>query len=175
MNKKIALGLIMLFSVLLVNSVLAANSYVSLTKKNPSTWAEIKGQGSGKITFYRGIYKESGETNLFLVAMHFSTVVRDTVSVTATKLNPNTAYTLIYYGFESHNDEWPYATCIYSGTANKVGTFMGTAKFDWRQFLDDGKNQKFWIVPSTDVNCNTHALITWNPSQWLFEKDGSYL
>ena len=71
-------------------------------------------------------------------------------------LTADTDYTLIIY------NEWPNATIIGSGTANKGGNvnIRGSAE------LESG--DKVWLVLSCDRNDNDQ-FIAWNPSEYLFE------
>ena len=71
-------------------------------------------------------------------------------------LTADTDYTLIIY------NEWPNATVIGSGTANKGGNvnIRGSAE------LESG--DKVWLVLSCDLNENDQ-FIAWNPSEYLFE------
>jgi len=83
---------------------------------------------------------------------------------------PYTDYTLIYYGFGEHNDVWNHATCITSGRTNRNGNVrMRTQPFDYIPFYYDDIAQKFWIVTSSDVDCENNQMTAWNPSEYLFE------
>ena len=75
-------------------------------------------------------------------------------------------YTLIYYGDETHNDQWPYATCIASGTANNGGNIHLAGSHD---FGYDLANAKIWLITSDDVNCNEGTMTGWHPTEYLFE------
>ena len=35
--------------------------------------------------------------------------------------------------------------------------------------LDDGIAQKFWVVKSSDVDCDAGVMTAWNPTEYLFE------
>lgn len=79
-------------------------------------------------------------------------------------------YTLIYYGDDTHNDQWPYATCLGEGMTYSRGQLYLHGDFpQWVDFLQDGVPQKVWLVPSSDVDCVQGQLTAWNPSEYLFE------
>jgi hypothetical protein len=86
-------------------------------------------------------------------------------------VKPLTSYTIIYYGYNGQNDVWPVATCISTATSWSSGwVSFPTMSFDYRSFYNDGINQKFWIVPTADLDCVNHQFIAWNPSGILFEQ-----
>jgi len=87
----------------------------------------------------------------------------------AMRLDPRTGYTLIYYGDDTHNDVWPYATCIDSKTSNIYGKVHMEGLFGLEGFFNDGINQKIWLVTSSDVDCAAGKMIDWNPADYLFE------
>ena len=121
-----------------------------LVEKNPSDWSVVDGGAWGLLNGHYGKY----------------------LKFWGTGLEPNTDYTLIYYGDDCHNDVWPYATCIKSMTTSLNGrTGSVVAKFSYGSFLDDGVNQKFWLVSSSDVDCDAGMMIAWNPTEYLFEWD----
>lgn len=73
----------------------------------------------------------------------------------------DTDYTLI-----SYTDPWPGSpVCLAAGTSNNGGNInlQGT--------VDLGKSEgiKIWLVLSSDVDCDTPAMIGWNPGEYLFE------
>jgi len=79
-------------------------------------------------------------------------------------------YTLIYYGDETHNDEWPYATCLASGTADADGNIhlMGSTMITPDE--GDVDAEKIWLVLSSDVYCDTIDYMKgWHPAEYLFE------
>jgi len=85
---------------------------------------------------------------------------------------PNTDYTLIYYGSTrpQFNNIWPFATCITQATTGRLGSVrMPQTTFNYAAFLNDGIDQKFWIVPTSDVDCGRNRMIAWNPQDILFE------
>ena len=87
-------------------------------------------------------------------------------------LEKNTEYVLIYYGYDEHNDEWPYATCIGIITTDNYGyTGSVSIKWDYKDFLYDDITQKFWLVKADDVDCENHRMVAWNPTEYLFEWD----
>jgi hypothetical protein len=88
-------------------------------------------------------------------------------------LESMTSYTLVYYGDEMYNDVWPYATCVRDMMTTPAGTTGNVvADWDYSDFLsDDGDSQKFWLVLSSDVDCDAGMMTAWNPSEYLFEWD----
>ena len=104
-------------------------------------------------------------------------VVDQRVTAHVWNLNPKTKYQLIYYGFEdetsSYNDEWPHATCI--GKSRRTSTKGHSYNFGGRlghsEMLNDGVDQKFWVVLADDVDCKANEMTAWNPSEYLFEID----
>jgi hypothetical protein len=73
-----------------------------------------------------------------------------------------------------------YVTCIASGKSSstnvkeagkwvKKGHLKMSGNFNWTQMRDNGKAEKFWIVPSTDVDCANNKFLAWNPDNYLFE------
>ena len=100
-------------------------------------------------------------------------IVQERVNADVWSLTPKTEYQLIYYGDETNNDVWSYATCI--GNARKTSTngFINNlgGVFEHSQMIDDGINQKFWVVLADDVDCDAGMMISWNPSEYLFENN----
>lgn len=87
-------------------------------------------------------------------------------------LKPNTDYTLIYYGDVEFNDVWNHATCITHGVTNQGGNVrLPEGIFDYSNFINDGINQKFWIVKSEDLSCEDFKFKAWHPSEYLFETE----
>lgn len=123
------------------------NVVIPLVQKDPTTWEVIPNGAKGKA---------HGSMGKFW-------------TVDAFKLKPTTAYTFIYYGDATNNDIWPYATCIKSGKTNKKGMLSLYGKFDYSSMKHDGKDQKFWVILSSDVDCATGKMIAWNPTEYLFE------
>ena len=102
--------------------------------------------------------------------VRFGKISYQRVRATAQGLEPKTEYTLIYYGDKTHNDVYPYVTCIKTHKTSTQGYFkMNSMKFDWMPFIDDGINQKFWIVKTADLDCENGVLTAFNPSEYLFE------
>lgn len=154
---------LILFSVITAQGILALMiptniPPISLVQKDPNTWNVID----------NGIYGEA------IFSIYYfpkpSQKIKSRIRANAWGLEPKTKYTLIYYGYMENNDVWPYATCITSGkTSSKGFVRMQSGNFDFIPFLDDGKNQKFWIVKSEDVDCKNHMMTNWNPNKYLFE------
>lgn len=153
MKKKIytlILTLILLMSVFVFAKPIGINkqSYnIKLVQKNPSDWSTVKGGSYGNLLLWYG----------------------NQAQIIGLKLKPDTKYTLIYYGYDGHNDVWPYATCITTAMTNSKGNLNAKATFDYSGFVNDNFNQKFWLVLSSNVECDNHKMIAWNPISYLFE------
>lgn len=122
---------------------------IRLFMKDPATWIRYDKLGIGYLQYY----PEGEEFFYHLIAY---------------KLAPDTEYTLIYYGDETHNDVWPYATCIGVGTSNYFGKLLMAGYYDFGYDLVDAK---IWLVTSTDVDCDAGRMIAWNPTDYLFENN----
>ncbi len=108
------------------------------------------------------------------------------------KLEPGTAYTLIYYP-----DPWPGTglICLGSGTGDEYGNvhIMTSADIDTDlptpADLNNPKNPghetcvmdstciegaKIWLVLSSDVDCNGRSMTGWNAAEYLFEDIGIF-
>lgn len=142
---------------------------VGLAQKNPADWSVVPNGASGSAYLFSNLeavwvfHPELGYSVKEYVWTQY-------INANARKLLPMTSYTLIYYGFGSHNDEWNYATCIKTKTTDYFGSLsIPNTKFTYTQFLNDGKGQKFWIVPTADLDCANHKFNVWNPTSYLFE------
>jgi len=122
---------------------------IRLFMKDPATWIRYDKLGRG----YLDYNPEREEFYYYLKAY---------------KLAPETEYTLIYYGDETHNDVWPYATCIGTGMSNNFGKMLMSGSYDFGYDLVDAK---IWLVTSTDVDCAAGRMIAWNPTDYLFENN----
>ena len=132
---------------------------LSIVEKNPSDWSVVENGANGIVKF--------------TVLSRRGRIIRERIRVTVYGLEPKTKYQLIYYGDETHNDVFPYATCI--GKPRKTSTKgyfkSGSAKFSYLNMLDDGIAQKFWVVLASDVSCSEGKMIAWNPESYLFEEN----
>jgi len=157
--KKLMFGILM--ATFLFSSVSA--SYFSndvdtlnLVQKD-SSWNEVENGARAVVTLS--------------VVKNWKKVVQQRARVTAFGLKPKTKYQLVYYGDETHNDEWNYVTCL--GKERKTSTqgyFKGGSfEFNHLDMSQDDIAQKIWLVPSSDVDCNTGKLLVWKPSDILFE------
>ncbi|MFH1212393.1 MAG: hypothetical protein V1659_05725 [Candidatus Woesearchaeota archaeon] len=137
---------------LLVPAVLAyisplSTKEIALYEKNPADWSIIEGGAHGVVIMETG-----------------------TMRTLVWGLNPATEYTLIYYGDATHNDVWPYATCIKTFRTSLMGYARSlSGKFSYSGFLSDQTLQKFWVVKASDVNCATGRMTAWHPTEYLFE------
>ncbi len=163
MKKNYAIGMAVILSLIMIHGVIAtlipAEPKVNVVKKYPNNWSVVQGGAHGELIF--SIYNFPASSK--------KTVSR--IRANAWRLESRANYTLIYYGYNITNDVWPYATCITSSKAGSNGFVrMQSGNFDFTSFLNDGKNQKFWIVKSEDVNCTSHMMTAWNPTEYLFEE-----
>lgn len=120
---------------------------ISLVEKDPVTWEVIPGASGTLMVVRQWNYNNFG----------FS----------GRGLDRFKDYTLIYYGDATHNDVWPYATCLGSANSGYFGRVMINGRFP--NMLNDGIDQKIWLVPSSDVDCSAGELTAWNPTEYLFE------
>ena len=146
-----------------VPMIIAASSFVNVVKnidlfeKNPADWSIIDAGAYGELIISQVI------TN--------GKVITTRVRVSAFDLEPKTSYTLIYYGYDSNNDVWPYATCLWKQKTSTQGYFKsGSVKIP-SDFLTDEIPQKFWVIKSSDVDCENNMMIAWNPTEYLFENE----
>lgn len=157
------LALAMVFSMLVLPAVSAANYFginvneLQLFEKD-SSWNIVPDGAYGlvKFTAVRTPWR----------------IVQERVQVSVHDLEPKTMYQLIYYGDETHNDVYPYATCIGNPRMTSTQGYFksGSAVFPHLSMWDDSIAQKFWVVPSSDVDCDAGVLTAWNPSEYLFEE-----
>ncbi len=173
MNKQIALflGFLILAS---VSSVIAQGTEISipLVQKDPATWNPVNGGMSSTLflyqmseSYWKPCYYYNGEwisCKGYRMADWYSVIPSGSVK-------KNTGYTLVYYGDATHNDEWNYVTCIASKNSGSYGYLSFGGKYNWSKFLNDGKQQKFWIVESKDLDCANNKFLAWNPNTILFE------
>jgi len=123
--------------------------YLWLVEKDPSDWSVVQGGAKGQLFVLYGSY------------FWFS----------ARGLEPYTKYTLIYYGDETHNDQWPFATCMKSGATNRYGRVGMQGGYNFYQFIGNDVPEKIWLVLSSDVDCDNHKMTAWHPTEYLFEWD----
>lgn len=166
--KKVIVALI---SLLLLATVVSAGGNtkhfrIGLAEKDPATWDVIEDKG-----WLRGVSTEIRTTYGTGKIRPTRTYYRDTLSYSLKNLPVDTEYTLIYYGKVGLNDVWPHATCLMSDTSDRRGRMRGrtTGEGLFRYMFDDGLEQKFWMVPSTDVDCVLGTMTAWNPQNILFE------
>lgn len=148
------LGIVIFLSVISGAIVSFRAFNIKLAQKNPADWTVVEG-GSGNVLLSQG----------------------DNARAIIRKMEPNTDYTLIYYGYGENNDVWPYTTCISEATTNKHGAVRFPVQtFDYTGFVTDGNSdatnkQKFWVILSSDVDCDHHMMTAWNPTKYLFEQE----
>jgi len=124
-----------------------------LLQKDPDTWEPVPG----------GAYVDLIGVNGRVLQAH------------GQGLEPKTSYTLIYYGNPGLgiNDVWPHATCIGTKQSNGAGRINFAARVPYcdslMELMGDGIPQKFWLVPSSDVDCDAQQMTAWNPEDILFE------
>ncbi|MBD3354040.1 MAG: hypothetical protein GF364_21340 [Candidatus Lokiarchaeota archaeon] len=122
---------------------------IELVEKNPVTWEIVEGGAHGYLKLFRG----------------------SAMFAKGYRLEPETEYTLIYYGDETHNNQYPYATCIGSSVSDEDGKLLIMAHYDYSDMVNDGIDQKFWVVLSNDLDCGLGRFTTWNPTEYLFETE----
>jgi hypothetical protein len=187
--KKIFVVAAMLLLMVGMVAAIVPKAKIVLANKDPSTWdaTNKNGRGDGYLFLYQTNVRFServietleiitGHTVKYIDVPrnHIWFEVRDVAQLRMRNMQPLTDYTLIYYGDETHNDVWPYATCLASFTSNTKGMFteekivLDTAMLGG--FLTDDVAQKYWIVTSSDVNCNAGVMTAWNPEQYFFEQ-----
>lgn len=178
MNKKLMLA--GLFGVMLIASVLSvsawAGGYTSfkLVEKNPSDWSVVDGGHEGKLTISQSLGVEWTPVVTPWFTYNVKTyVINNAMSFSSSNLESNTDYTLIYYGDATHNDEWNYATCIANGVSSSIGKLnvkgIYVTPYSYGDILKDDFQQKFWLVESSDVDCDNGEMTAWNPTNYLFE------
>lgn len=182
MRKLFVFGLMGLLLVGMVSAV-QPKATIVLEQKVPGSWEVLDGSGylflkQTKLHIIEPYTYEhfvrAGKTLLLTGNLH-SYETRDVAALRLRRLVPETGYTLIYYGDETHNDVWPYATCLLSFTTNRFGSYfdegqmLETSYLD--DFLSDGIAEKYWVVTSTDVDCELGRMIAWNPEDYLFEQE----
>jgi len=134
----------LLLSIAMTNVVLADSfdSSVNLYRKDGSSW-EVEEGAWGTLSF-----NEEGES--FDFSFVGSSVSGD--------------HTLIRYV-----DPWDthQAICFGSATPNSSGDVLISGSLDIDSFTD----AKFWLVPSSHVDCSTEKMTTWDASKYLFEEN----
>lgn len=124
-------------------------NHLYLYEKDPTDWDTIIEKGAwGKLTFNSTDFNFNGH-----------------------KLMKDTEYVLIWYGTDTHNDEWPHATCIIDGVTNKGGNIHISGEYDFGAFIADEIEQKIWLVLAADIDCENNQMTAWNPTEYLFEYD----
>ncbi len=135
--------------------------HLYLAEKDPTNFQVVPGGAWGKL-----VYRRSGRTFDYVFNGH--------------KLDAGIAYTLLYYP-----DPWPGsgAKCLGSGVADADGNIhiQGTPDTGSLPIPGDlnaapettteppNTGAKIWLVLTGDVNCNGAGMITWHPTEYLFE------
>ncbi|HUV93264.1 MAG TPA: hypothetical protein VMX14_00350, partial [Anaerolineae bacterium] len=129
-------------------------AHLYLHEKDPSNWEIVEDGAWGKMK-----YNLSGSEFCFLFNGH--------------GLEPNTAYSLIYYA-----DPWPGdhpGALIAEGTTNGGGNINLAGSQDLAMDLPDPADEnysngaKIWLVLSSDYD--GAKMVKWNPTEYLFEYD----
>ncbi|OGM03225.1 hypothetical protein A3K72_01785 [Candidatus Woesearchaeota archaeon RBG_13_36_6] len=131
-----------------IKPVCKLGTTLNLVEKNPSDWSVVSGGAKATIM-------DICNPMVYLLKGY--------------SLAPNTKYTLIYYGDATHNDVWPYATCLGSGTSDFFGRVLFGGMPGFGKYFNDGVNQKIWLILSSDVDCAAGKMTKWNPTEYLFE------
>jgi len=181
--KKIIIMLI--FMVLILPTILAAQERLTLVQKDPATWDPVEGATAKlRVDSRFGLVNvddmnckkninEEGITNLKCNKIVFNKKIRKQINKVIAFLKdaePQTSYTLVYYGNSEENDVWPYATCLETKTTDRKGIASFKSDFDVQNFLKDEVLQKFWIVKTSDIDCTAGVMTAWNPTEYLFEE-----
>lgn len=128
--------------------------HLYLYEKDPVSWEIVDGGAWGKMK-----YNLSGEEFEYVFNGH--------------ELDPNTAYSLIYYA-----DPWPGnnpGACIATGIPNAGGQLHLEGSIDLGIDLPDSADAnyadgaKIWLVPSSDHDGT--GMTAWNPTDYLYEHD----
>ena len=151
--KKIMLGILMMS--LMVASVSASFwqntvDVLDLVEKD-SSWDPVEDGAHVKVIFSqitrRGIVRSNR------------------VRVMVWGLEAKTKYQLIEYV-----DPWSSHEAICIGRPRRTSTRgyfkSGSAKID---SINNGVDQKFWVVLASDVDCKNSVMTNWNPESYLFE------
>ena len=112
-------------------------------KDGDPDWNIVEGGAWGKMK-----YNLSGEEFEFVFNGH--------------GLVPDTGYTLIYWP-----EQWPNVFCLGNGTTDEYGDVHIMCLVDIGDLID----AKIWLVPSNGVNCEDAYIISWNPTEYLFEEE----
>jgi len=185
MKKQISLmlGLLMVLSLMVsVSAWVGEEQSINLVQKDSSDWSTIEGGNSANLFLNQQMSVVWKSCKVAGVKTQCKTyVTTDKYSLTSGNVVPNTKYTLVYYGYGSHNDEYPYVTCIKTVKSGSLSVNMGaegwvtkgtlsmSGTYKWTDFLDDGIDQKMWLVPTKDLDCTNHKFKNWNPDSILFE------
>lgn len=174
-----------IFSMFMLPGVFAATEKLGLVQKDPSDWSTVDGATAdlklsskiglvraepllGQVTYDYEKYGDKAKLHPIVKKIFFNKKIKKVINEVSVRLKdaePYTQYTLIYYGNEENNDVWPFATCIASDKTNRKGSASFEGEFDWTK----KEGQKFWVVKSSDVDCNNGKMIAWNPTEYLFE------
>jgi hypothetical protein len=153
------LALMMLPATLAYASISQTTQTVTLVQKNPVNWETVPG-GIGQVTLSYNLQIPNNK------------VEYPRARVTVYGMQPKTEYTLIYYGNEEVNDEWPYITCITNFKTSTQGYAKSTSgRINHLGFLNDEVPQKMWVILTSDADCQNGVMTNWNPNQYLFETE----
>jgi hypothetical protein len=124
---------------------------LELYQKDPVTWEKVQGGAEGQL-----IYNLSGSTFDFVFNGH--------------DLDEGVDFTLI--NFKS----WSVVICLGSGIADEYGDVhiadsvnTGDLPVVADEKYPDGA--KIWLVLTSNVDCFNKKMISWNPTEWLFENN----
>jgi len=104
----------------------------------------------------------------FTTISRFGKLIQQRVQVTVYDLEPKTKYQLIYYGDEDHNDVWNHATCIGKERRTSTKGYFKSGSTHIPE-INNGVDEKFWVVKASDVDCKNKVMAAWNPEEYLFE------
>jgi len=131
-------------------------AHLYLVEKDPNDWTIVDDGAWGKMK-----YASASDEFEYLFNGH--------------GLEPETEYSLIYYGNDTVADDWPYATCIDSGTSDSEGNLhlKGSHDFGYNLPISESEDDeaKIWLVLSEDIDAELGQMTGWNPEEYLFEYD----
>ncbi|MCP4676724.1 MAG: hypothetical protein GY854_14670 [Deltaproteobacteria bacterium] len=135
--------------VVCATGIAMAEETIYLNKKNPNDWSYILDGSWGELT-----YNKAGDETTF--------------AFKGQGLTPNTEYTLIYYPDPAPGDG---LICIGSAKADATGevNLGGVVTGTLPRSYDENNGAKFWLAPSSDLDCAAQKFIDVNYDKYLFE------
>lgn len=124
--------------------------HFSLVAKDPSNWTPIPDGAWGRMVYFA----EDNPNDEFVFGGYL--------------LEPVTKYTLLTYG------GWSKIECMGTSEVSDENGYVNIKGSMPLQILTDEPEYggKIWLVTSGRVNCDTGSMISWAPSEFLFEEVG---